>query len=204
MREEGKYPIPDNLPEGSKIYYPEAGGMIIKGPNGRGNLPGTVVPNRISTGEESRARNQIRAEKTRQRTREWIEEMAGEKFDEFLKTGKFKKPVGKDSVEIFAATAALLFNDIVLNDKAYPRDRLAAYDKLGKQAEVLNDVAEQQAVNLPQKLLDDAKRILLVIEYEKAVEKGEIVPNITPLRNAEVIDVQPENVINTPEKKSWV
>lgn len=45
----------------------------------------------------------------------------------------------KSSAAAFAESGALLYEEIVLNADAYPRDRLEAWKELGKQAEILTD-----------------------------------------------------------------
>jgi hypothetical protein len=48
----------------------------------------------------------------------------------------------KSSAGAFAGAGAMLFEQIVLNSEAYPRDRMEAWDKLGKAAGVLADPRE--------------------------------------------------------------
>ena len=43
----------------------------------------------------------------------------------------------KSSAEAFAESGALIYEEVVLNRTAYPRDRQEAWEKLGKYAQVL-------------------------------------------------------------------
>jgi hypothetical protein len=49
------------------------------------------------------------------------------------------EPKANSSAAVFAESGALLYSEIVLNADAYPRDRLEAWEKLGKHAQVLGD-----------------------------------------------------------------
>ena len=190
MKEEGKYPVPQNLPEGSHIIYPESGGMIIKGANGR-NLPGTIIPKRISSSEEGRSLAMRRIETTKVKMRNRILEAAQLEFER-MKDGDFKIPNIKGITDVFSTAAAMLFVDVVLNKKAYPRDRLATFKELGKMVEVLED--EQKAVPpspIPESMLHNATKIILAIEYAK-----EHPDELSPSRDAEVIDITPD--------KQWI
>ena len=52
-------------------------------------------------------------------------------------------PVANGSAAAFAESGALLYSEIVLNADAYPRDRMEAWEKLGKHAQVLDDPRRQ-------------------------------------------------------------
>jgi hypothetical protein len=203
MREEGKYPIPENLPEGAKIIYPEKGGMII---HANGHIyKGSVIATAIHTPEEGRRRAQIRIDATKKKVRDEIVEVAKERYAEMRATGKLR---GGRKVEhasdVFAVAAGMLFDDVVLNQKAYPRDRLSTFKELGKLSEVLEDESKPPVTqSLPNSLLDNANRIVLAIEYAKAnpqeISANSISANsISASRDAEVIDVEPR----TPKK--WI
>ena len=190
MKEEGKYPIPPNLPEGSHIIYPESGGMIIKGANGR-NLPGTIIPKRISSSEEGRSLAMRRIENTKIKMRSRILEAAQVEFEK-MKDGNFKVPSIKGISDVFSTAAAMLFVDVVLNKSAYPRDRLNTFKELGKMAEVLED--EQKIIPqsiIPESMLNNATKIILATEFAK-----EHPDELSPSRDAEVIDVTPD--------KQWI
>ena len=93
----------------------------------------------------------------------------------------------------------MMFKDIVLNKKAYARDRLATFEKLGKLAEVMGD-DEKPASVIPPSLLENASKILLAIEYNKVhpeiAEQARLEVEYSAVRSAEVIDVEP--------RKQWI
>lgn len=89
--------------------------------------PGTLIRAETST-EYHRARR----EKYKRRLRAGLVNAA--------RAGMF--PPGtlvKSSADVFAESGVMLFEQIVMNPEAYPRDRLEAYKELGKQAEVLTE-----------------------------------------------------------------
>jgi hypothetical protein len=195
MSDEGKYPVPENLPEGATIVYPEKGGMLIR-LNGH-NAKGSILPSQISTSEEGRRRKQMGVEATKRKTRQEIVEVAKIKFAKMRETGELKSVRNVEHAsDVFAVAAGMMFDDIVLNKKAYPRDRLAAFKDLGKLTEVLEDETKPPDNNpLPQSMLDGASRILIAIEYAK-----EHPEEFSPSRDAEVIDIVPKSL----EPKKWI
>jgi hypothetical protein len=54
-------------------------------------------------------------------------------------------PIANSSAAVFAESGALLYSEIVLNADAYPRDRLEAWQVLGKAAQVLADPKDKDA-----------------------------------------------------------
>lgn len=53
-------------------------------------------------------------------------------------------PTANSSAAVFAESGALLYSEVVLNADAYPRDRMEAWEKLGKYAQVLpSDLRKQ-------------------------------------------------------------
>ncbi len=103
----------------------DTNGNIVRGENGR-FLPGTRTPKPI-TKENSHEYQRMRREKTARLLRERIIQ-AHNRAD--------MEPV-TSSPEAFAESGALLYEEIVLNRTAYPRDRQDAWEKLGKYAGVL-------------------------------------------------------------------
>ena len=57
--------------------------------------------------------------------------------------------VAGDAPEVFAMSGAMLYEQVVINDKAYPGDRMDAWEKLGKYADVLPGKDDKQD-NTPQ------------------------------------------------------
>lgn len=97
-------------------------GLIVK------PAPGTL----IQTGEKSTLLHRARREKYKRRLRAGLVKAA--------QAGLF--PAGtlpRTSAEVFAEAGVMLFEQVVMNSEAYPRDRLEAYKELGKQADVLSD-----------------------------------------------------------------
>lgn len=124
--------------EGRRVKVYESGleldaetGRIIK------PAPGTLV----RTAERSTELHRRRREKYKRRLRAGLVEAAG--------AGLF--PAGtlpRDSAEVFAEAGVMLFEQIVMNSEAYPRDRLEAYKELGKQADVMTEPAPGDAGGL--------------------------------------------------------
>jgi hypothetical protein len=198
MREEGKWPIPDNLPEGHMIIYPEKGGIVIKDKLGR-NLPGTHLPNTISSSEQAREMAAARVRKAQQKIREQIVAQA----QAALEAGHMP---AKSATDVFASAAGMLFAQIVLNEKKHDRDRVETFTKLGRMADVLPREElkeEKQNSIIPQSILENAQKILIAIEYAK---------ENPALRNAEDLDphvyevgeVVDHPITVTPTKKVWI
>jgi len=55
----------------------------------------------------------------------------------------------KSSAGAFAMAGAMLYEEVVLNSDAYPRDRMEAWEKLGRHAEVLADPRTGPDSNAP-------------------------------------------------------
>ncbi len=90
-------------------------GQIVRPPRG-----GSFTP------ETSRLAHSKRQEKAAAELRARIRAVAQTRLE----------PV-RSSAEAFAESGALLFDEVVLNPDAYPRDRLETWEKLGKYAKVL-------------------------------------------------------------------
>jgi hypothetical protein len=212
MTDEGKWPIPENLPEGTYIQYPEQGGMLIKNKHVRGNLPGTHLPNSITTSERGRELSVRRKEVTKQKTRAAILAAA----QEMAESGDFKLLHGKKlefASDVFSEAAAMLFKDIVMTSGVRPEARLAAFDKLGRLADVIGDDNEEkkQEGPIPQSMLTNASRILLAIEYAKENPELSLIADGRGTGKTEMVDAvisasrnAEPNVVENTEKKQWI
>lgn len=105
--------------------------LIIRGPDGR-FLPGTKSPTPI-TKENSHALHRMRREKMRSRLRARIREIT------LTREGV---PLNS-SAEAIAEGAAMLWEEVVLNPEAYPRDRLDAFWRIGQLLELIPSGAER-------------------------------------------------------------
>jgi hypothetical protein len=54
----------------------------------------------------------------------------------------------RTSAEAFAESAAMLYEQVVLNSEAYPRDRLEAWEKIGKYSGLLPADAKEKAEDI--------------------------------------------------------
>jgi hypothetical protein len=85
-------------------------------------------------------------------------------------------PVGS-SPAAFADAGALLWEEVVLNKTAYPRDRLETWEKLGRHAEVLADPREpaqqtpmQQASELTGKMAEVLTALTAFLQTRDTIE----------------------------------
>lgn len=121
------------MPKVINTYTNEQGEVINEYESGavynvsRGRLAKPAAATVIRSREKATEYNRKRQEKTAARLRQGITAAAAAVLPD---------PVG-DSAEAFAAAGAMLFEQIVLNSEAYPRDRMEAFEKLGKYAGTL-------------------------------------------------------------------
>lgn len=80
-----------------------------------------------------------------------------------------------------AAAGGILWREIVLDPNAYPRDRMEAWEKLGKYSGILSD-PKQQAPEAPNSTPATNTIVLLVAELAK---RG--------IETKQVIDIEPDN-----------
>ena len=105
---------------------------IIRGPGGR-FLPGTRSPKPI-TSENTRDYARMRREKQARLLRAAITDETG---------AVMRIPAGSSAAAV-AAAGGMLWAQVVLNDQAYPRDRLDAWERIGRHAEILGDPRQAQ------------------------------------------------------------
>ncbi len=116
--------------EGRRVAVYESG-LVRDAESGRIIQP---APGTLIRADNSTVYHRKRREKFKRRLRAGLVEAS--------RAGLF--PAGtlpRDSAEVFAEAGVMLFEQIVLNSEAYPRDRIEAYKELGRQADVLNEPA---------------------------------------------------------------
>jgi hypothetical protein len=120
--------------EGKLVYIYDNGmerdaasGQIIKPPAGKPFTPETAKLAR-------RKRQEKTARLMRQRIRE-------------THNAIMPHPV-QTSAEAFAESAAMIYEQVVVNSEAYPRDRLEAWEKIGKYAGLLPADAKERAEDI--------------------------------------------------------
>ena len=88
-------------------------------------------------------------------------------------------PIANGSAAAFAESGALLYSEIVLNDEAYPRDRMEAWEKLGKYAQVLPSDVRKQDGDGPNPADDPVRALgVLALEYIRTRQQQSAEPTI--------------------------
>lgn len=108
-----------------KVQVQPSGVVFVRGPDGK-FLPGNRPPNKI-TRENATEYHRKRQEKARSLLRTRIREV----------TQTRGGVDARSSAEAIAEAGAMLWEEVVLNPDAYPRDRLDAYLKLGQLVGIL-------------------------------------------------------------------
>lgn len=119
------------LPDGTRIETLDNGGIIRRSPTGK-MLPGTKPPNLI-TSENARSMNQKYREKTARLLREKIS----------LATFGPDHAIAPSAA--VAEVGAMIWSEVAANPKAHARDRLEAWQAIGKHAQMLGDPREKDA-----------------------------------------------------------
>lgn len=102
-----------------------------KGRFAKGTRPASIIKN----SEQSLALHRKRQEKAARLLRARIAE----------ETGKVSTLPIRDGAEAVAEAGALIWSETVLGADAYPRDRLEAWERIGKYAGILQPPGQQQA-----------------------------------------------------------
>lgn len=135
------------------------------------------APHTIITAEKATALIRQRQEKTAALLRKRIVEA----------TNKVSTIQHKGSASAIADTGGILWEEIVLNPDAYHRDRLEAFEKLGKYAQVLPSDLKQQQEQTP----GTAAAAAFGAELAKSVMQ--ILSDVMSAKqNGEIIDVKPD------------
>lgn len=138
--------------------------------NERGRIVKPPLDTRI-TKENSSELHRARQEKAQRLLREAIVTETMDKLD---------VPAHGPAAAV-AAAGGILWREIVLDPNAYPRDRMEAWEKLGKYSGILSD-PKQQAPDTPNGAQNNNTIVLLVAELAK---RG--------IESKQVIDVEPDN-----------
>lgn len=105
-----------------------------------------------------------------------------------------KMDVVKSSAAAFADSGALLYEEIVLNDNAYPRDRMDTWEKLGKYADVLPADIRQVQPEQP------ATGAVAGVAVEMAAAFARVIADIVQaqtIQPVQVIDMRSDNVVDS-------
>lgn len=141
--------------------------VIVRDVKGR-FAPGTRPPVPI-TAENSIAFHRKRQEKAARLLRERIAQ----------ETRNVSTLPVNSGAEAVAEAGSYLWREIVLSPEAYPRDRLAAWESIGKHAGVLGDGKQdqQQAQQVAGHGAVDAVLVLLVADRQADVVEGRVIPD---------------------------
>ncbi|TXI10483.1 MAG: hypothetical protein E6Q68_08135 [Polynucleobacter sp.] len=105
-----------------------------------------------------------------------------------------------DSAEAVAEAGAFLWDEIVLGEDVYPRDRLEAWERIGKHAGILadrTDKAQEQAQDSATEVL---RQVASIAASLASVANSPLnIMAITPTHEGEVIDAQTTGTQDTGE-----
>ena len=119
-------------------------GVIVRGPGGIFGK-GTRSPAQI-TPQNAHEYHRMRQQKTARLLREAI---VAETIDKLELPG-----TGTGPAEAVAAAGGILWREIVLNQNSYDRDRLEAFDKIGKHAGMLSEAKQAPALEAAASIAD--------------------------------------------------
>ena len=136
------------------MEYDKTGGKIIRPPTAA-----------IITPERSRELRKLRAEKTARLLREKIT----------AATAKISDLPIRGTAEAVAEVGGILWEEIVLNPDAYPRDRMEAFDKLTDRAEMSNKLnrESEEKNNTPADFMNAATELLR--EMRQAIQPRDVI-----------------------------
>jgi hypothetical protein len=138
----------------SGAHYNATRGHLVKAP-----------PSAVITSDRARELHKIRAAKTARLLREKI----------VAATGKISDLPIRTASEAVAEVGGILWEEIVLNPDAYPRDRMEAFDKLTERAEMSNQSKRQndEKNNTPADFMNAAAELLR--EMRQAIQPREVI-----------------------------